>query len=225
MRRFCSDLLTGSRRGRTQMHTSLAQLLDGLLRGASADNRAVAGNFLMEQRLPASLRAIYRDCFGPEELADLGEWRFRHSDFLHDLKNLPALRAIGFSANRGLLEVETISQDCTLADGVFAQVTQPQVVDGQRAPGPRIDDARVIALFQVLCLFLGLPEGFRNASMRDWMAQALAVPVTTYSPGRMTYDLRRLRRLRLHGLIERIPHSHQAFTALFDQAKLEPCKI
>jgi hypothetical protein len=188
------------------------------------------------------------------------------------LTNLPALRAIGFNANRRLLEVETLSQDCTLAEGVFDQVTHPQICNDQRAAGLRFDDARVIALLQVLCLFLGLPEGFRNASMREWMAQALAVPVDAYSPGRMTYDLRRL---RLHGLIERIPHSHryqvtdlgirvalfftkvhsrilrpglsqlfdgcpkapnrpiatamhrlnQAFAALFDQAKLEPCKI
>ena len=188
------------------------------------------------------------------------------------LTNLPALRTIGFNANRRLLEVETISQDCTLAEGVFDRVTQPQVVAGQRAPGLRFDDPRVLALLQVLCLFLGLPEGLRNASMRDWMAQALAVPVEAYSPGRMTYDLRRL---RLHGLIERLPHSHryrvtdlgirvalfftkvhsrilrpglsqlcdgcpkapnrpiaaamrhlhQAFDALFDQAKLQPCKI
>ena len=188
------------------------------------------------------------------------------------LTNLPALRAIGFNANRRLLEVETLSQDCTLAEGVFDQVTHPQICNDQRVAGLRFDDARVLALLQVLCLFLGLPEGFRNASMRDWMAQALAVPVDAYSPGRMTYDLRRL---RLHGLIERIPHSHryqvtdlgirvalfftkvhsrilrpglsqlfdgcpkapnrpiatamhrlnQAFAALFDQAKLEPCKI
>ena len=188
------------------------------------------------------------------------------------LTNLPALRAIGFTANRRLLEVETLSQDCILAEGVFDRVTQPQVVAGQRAPGLRFDDPRVLALLQVLCLFLGLPEGLRNASMRDWMAQALAVPVEAYSPGRMTYDLRRL---RLHGLIERLPHSHryrvtdlgirvalfftkvhsrilrpglsqlcdgcpkapnrpiaaamrhlhQAFDALFDQAKLQPCKI
>jgi hypothetical protein len=188
------------------------------------------------------------------------------------LTNLPALRAIGFNANRRLLEVETLSQDCTLAEGVFDQVTHPQICNDQRAAGLRFDDARVLALLQVLCLFLGLPEGFRNASMREWMAQALAVPVDAYSPGRMTYDLRRL---RLHGLIERIPHSHryqvtdlgirvalfftkvhsrilrpclsqlfdgcpkapnrpvatamhrlnQAFAALFDQAKLEPCKI
>jgi len=188
------------------------------------------------------------------------------------LTNLPALRAIGFNANRRLLEVETLSQDCTLAEGVIDQVTHPQICNDQRTAGLRFDDARVIALLQVLCLFLGLPEGFRNASMRQWMAQALAVPVDAYSPGRMTYDLRRL---RLHGLIERIPHSHryqvtdvgirvalfftkihsrilrpglsqlfdgcpkapnrpvatamhrlsQAFAALFDQAKLEPCKI
>jgi len=188
------------------------------------------------------------------------------------LTNLPALRAIGFNANRRLLEVETLSQDCTLAEGLFDQVTHPQICNDQRVAGLRFDDARVLALLQVLCLFLGLPEGFRNASMRDWMAQALAVPVAAYSPGRMTYDLRRL---RLHGLIERIPHSHryqvtdlgirvalfftkvhsrilrpglsqlfdgcpkapnrpiatamrrlnQAFAALFDQAKLEPCKI
>jgi predicted MarR family transcription regulator len=37
------------------------------------------------------------------------------------------------------------------------------------------------------------------------MAQALGIAKDAYSPGRMTYDLRRL---RLHGLIERIPQSH-----------------
>jgi hypothetical protein len=188
------------------------------------------------------------------------------------LNNLPTLRAIGFDANRRLLEIEPISQDCTPAEGLFDQVTQPQVVDRQRASGLHFDAARVTALLQVLCRFLGLPEGFRNASMREWVAQLLAVPVDAYPPGRMTYDLRRL---RLHGLIERIPHSHssritnlgirvalfftkvysrilrpglsqlfggcpkapnrpvgaamrhlhQAFDALFDQAKLQPCKI
>jgi hypothetical protein len=122
------------------------------------------------------------------------------------LNNLPALRAIGFAANRRLLEVETIAQDCLLAEGVFDQVTQPQVVAGQRTPGLHLDDPRVLALFTALCLFLTLPEGFRHAGMRTWMAEALGLPLTDYSPGRMTYDLRRL---RLHGLIERIPQSHR----------------
>lgn len=66
------------------MHTSLARFLDDLLQGVSADSRAIAGNFRMEQRLPASLRSIYRDYFGPDALANLGEWRSRHGDFLED---------------------------------------------------------------------------------------------------------------------------------------------
>ena len=123
-----------------------------------------------------------------------------------NLNNLPALRAIGFNANRRLLEVETLGQDCLLAEEVFDQVTQPQVVGGQRAPGLHLDDPRVLALFTALCLFLTLPEGFRHAGMRTWMAQALGVAEEAYSSGRMTYDLRRL---RLHGLIERIPQSHR----------------
>ena len=105
-----------------------------------------------------------------------------------------------------MLEVETLSQDCLLAEEVFDQVTQPQVVGGQRAPGLHLDDPRVLALFTALCLFLTLPEGFRNATLRTWMAQVLGVAEDAYSPGRTTYDLRRL---RLHGLIERIPHSHR----------------
>ena len=65
------------------------------------------------------------------------------------LINLPALRAIGFTANRRLLEVETLSQDCTLAEGVFDQVTHPQICNDQRVAGLRFDDARVLALVEV----------------------------------------------------------------------------
>ena len=80
------------------------------------------------------------------------------------------------------------------------------MVAGQRASGLHFDDPRVLALFTALSLFLTLPEGFRHATLRTWIAQALGVAEDAYSPGRMTYDLRRL---RLHGLIERIPHSHR----------------
>jgi hypothetical protein len=89
---------------------------------------------------------------------------------------------------------------------VFDQVTQPRVVNGQRAGGLHIDDPRVLALFTALCLFLTQPDGFRHATLRAWMAQALGVPLAASASGRMTYDLRRL---RLHGLIGRIPHSHR----------------
>ena len=124
------------------------------------------------------------------------------------LDNLPEPRAIGFSANRRLLEVETISQDCSLAEEVFEKVTRAQIVDGKRVSSLRFDDYRVIGLLQTLCGFLLLPNEFSNSSMRKWMARILGVPVEQYSSGRMTYDLRRL---RLHGLIERIPHANRYF--------------
>ncbi len=121
------------------------------------------------------------------------------------LDNLPALRAIGFNANRRLLEVETISQDCTLADEVFDKVTQPQTIDGQRVPRLTFGDPRVMALLATLCLFF-IPQRFRNAWLREKMAQLLGISLEEYTPGKATYDLRRL---RLHGLIERLPHTHQ----------------
>jgi hypothetical protein len=122
------------------------------------------------------------------------------------LPNLPALRAIGFAANRRVLEVERISQDCQLGEGVFDQVNRPQIVDGQRASALAFGDGRVMALFQALCLFILLPEGFRNATLRQHVAELMGKAPECYSPGRMTYDLRRL---RLHGLIEGIPHTHR----------------
>jgi hypothetical protein len=122
------------------------------------------------------------------------------------LPNLPALRAIGFAANRRVLEVERISQDCQLGETVFEQVTRPQVIDGQRASALAFGNQRVMALFQALCLFVLLPDGFRNPTLRHHVAELMGEAPERYTAGQMTYDLRRL---RLHGLIERIPHTHR----------------
>jgi len=122
------------------------------------------------------------------------------------LKNLPALRKIGFDANRRLLEVEKISQDCQLGNETFEQVNRPLLVDGQRASALSFGNERVMALFQALCLFTLLPQGFRNADLRTYVAQLMGHSPEQYSPGRMTYDLRRL---RLHGIIVRDSGSHR----------------
>ncbi len=63
-----------------------------------------------------------------------------------------------------------------------------------------------MALMHALCLFALLPIGFRNSELRASMAQLLGQSPAHYSPGKMTYDLRRL---RLHGLIQRVPNSHR----------------
>ncbi len=70
----------------------------------------------------------------------------------------------------------------------------------------KIGQQRVQALLTVLVLFCLQPEGFRNRQLRPLLAQLLGIPESEITPGRMSYDLRRL---RLHGLIERIPKSQR----------------
>jgi len=122
------------------------------------------------------------------------------------LKNLPALRQIGFQANRRLLEVQKISHDCAIGEDAFTEVVRPIEVNGQRAAALHFGDERVQALLAVLTVFSLQLRGFRNAEMRALLAQMLGFDPANYPAGRMTYDLRRL---RLHGIIERIPRSHR----------------
>jgi len=122
------------------------------------------------------------------------------------LKNLPELRQIGFQANRRLLDVQTVSQDGSIGEDAFEEMVQPIQVEGQRASALRFGDARVQALLSVLVLFRFQLRGFTNQQMRALLAPLLGLDPAHYPAGRMTYDLRRL---RLHGLMERIPHSHR----------------
>lgn len=122
------------------------------------------------------------------------------------LCNLPALREIGFTANRRLLDVQTLSHDCGLGEERFHAVIRPTRHHGQRASALPFGDPRVLALFHALCRFGLLPAGFANVDLRVLVAELLGQDPARYSSGRMTYDLRRL---RLHGLIQRQPHSHR----------------
>ena len=56
-----------------------------------------------------------------------------------------------------------------------------------------------MALTGALCVFVHAVAGFTNASLRGLVAGLLG---RDYTANQMTYDLRRL---RLHGLIQRIP--------------------
>ena len=122
------------------------------------------------------------------------------------LENLPQLREIGFAANRRLLDVQRISHDCAIGEDALHQLEHPIVVDGQRASGLRLSDPRVHALLSVLLLYFFLPLGFAHRDLRPQLAAFLGLPLAQMTAGRMTYDLRRL---RLHGLIRRIPGTHR----------------
>jgi len=120
------------------------------------------------------------------------------------LHNLPELRKIGFAANRRLLEVERLSHDCLLSEDTFRAINNPVAAGRQRASGLRFADPRVHPLFQALILFRLLAEGFRSADLRRHLAALSGRDPETISQGAITYQLRRL---RLHGLIERLPNS------------------
>ena len=120
------------------------------------------------------------------------------------LTNLPKLRAIGFAANRRLLDVERLSHDCMLTEDTFQTLNSPVAAGRQRASGLRFADPRVHSLFHALILFRQLPAGFRCADLRRHLAALSARDPQSISQGALTYQLRRL---RLHGLIERLPNS------------------
>jgi hypothetical protein len=105
-----------------------------------------------------------------------------------------------------VIHVESLSHDCLIGEDCLRTVTSPVLVHDQRAAGLRFGDTRVHALMHALCLFALAPTGFRHRELRDYVAQLRHRDPDGYSAGAMTYDLRRL---RLHGLIERVPRSHR----------------
>jgi len=122
------------------------------------------------------------------------------------LETLPQLRATGARINEQMLAVERVSHACSLSQDALALLQTPRQQDGQRIPALRFGDPRVVALLQALCGFAHLPAGFRNRDLRPQVAALLGRDLASYSRGAMTYDLRRL---RLHGLIERVPRTHR----------------
>jgi len=120
------------------------------------------------------------------------------------LPNLAELSAKARACNRRILEAERAGQSAVLASPAFERIAHPSVTaDGRRTPALRFGDPRVQALAGALCQTLLAATGITNKSLRALMTGLLHAP---YSPGQMTYDLRRL---RLAGLIRRIEHTNR----------------
>lgn len=124
----------------------------------------------------------------------------RESRILSYLKRLTA------HINHRLLEVERASQNCRFSQQSMQRLIEPTLTpDGQKAPGLKFGQPRVMALLLALCLFLTLPAGFTNRQLRHHVANLLGLDPDQYQPGQMTYDLRRL---RLKGFICRRAATH-----------------
>lgn len=121
-----------------------------------------------------------------------------------DLSQLAYLQQIGRDINQRLLDVQRLSQDCALSQESVERIVQPTVrEDGQRAPGLRFGDPRVMALFLALTLFLHLPRGFTASDLRRHVADLLG---REYTSTQMSYDLRRL---MAKGILWRVPHTYR----------------
>jgi hypothetical protein len=120
------------------------------------------------------------------------------------LHNLDDLQAKARACNRRILDAERVGQGCVLASPAFERIAHPATdAAGCRTPALRFGDPRVMALTGALCQTLLAATGFTNKSLRALIAGLLG---SDYRPGQMTYDLRRL---RLAGLIRRLPRSNR----------------
>jgi hypothetical protein len=128
----------------------------------------------------------------------------RDSGIGRSLSHFAELRSIGREANRRLLNAQRVSYNCAPDYHAFQQIILPSITDGQRTPGLRFGDPRVMALYSSLRQFCLLPDGFTNTSLRSLVAAHLSQ--SDYSAHQMTYDLRRLRR---KGFVQRLADSHR----------------
>ena len=131
----------------------------------------------------------------------------RDFDIGKDISNLPFLQYLGRQINRRLLDAQHISYDCALSAESLERIVQPTLTDeGQRAPALRLGQPRVMAVLNALTSFAHIPRGFTNRSLRRGVADLLHPDHAAYGPAQMSYDLRRL---RLKGIIWRIPKSYR----------------
>jgi hypothetical protein len=119
------------------------------------------------------------------------------------LRNLDDLQGRARLANRRLLEVQRVGQSCAITTSLLERVSLPTLEEGQRAPALRFGDPRVMALAGALCALVHVVVGFTNRSLCARVSPPLD---GLYTSAQMTYDLRRL---RLKGLVRRVPRSNR----------------
>jgi hypothetical protein len=118
------------------------------------------------------------------------------------LEHLPELVGRAREVNSRLLMIERAGQGCAIGSALFERIHQPYIREAQRTGAFRFGDQRAMALAGALCCVIHAVTGFTNQSLRGLVAGLLG---TNYSTSQMSYDLRRL---RLHGLIRRLPQSN-----------------
>jgi hypothetical protein len=116
--------------------------------------------------------------------------------------NWRALRRTGEQVNQRFLEALGEGSAGLPNADVLAAIVLPTVHHGQRAPGLRFGEPRVMALLASIASFEHVTTGLTNRGLRHHMADLYA---PGYTSRQATYDLRRL---RLKGFIQPVPGTH-----------------
>ena len=119
------------------------------------------------------------------------------------IENLQELRKIGFRPT----DVCSMSNGSAMTASSAKHLSRTcKDLSPWMAAALRFADPRVQALLHVLLLFVLVQGTFAHRDLREHLAPLLGQKPSQLNPGPITYDLRRL---RLHGLIERIPKSYR----------------
>ena len=113
-------------------------------------------------------------------------------------ENWRALRRLGSQTNARFLAAIGEGQGGLPDLATLESVVLPSLHDGQRAPGLRFGEPRVMALLASIAAFAHVLGGLTNRSLR---AQMRALWRPGYTSAQASYDLRRL---RLKGFVERV---------------------
>jgi hypothetical protein len=116
--------------------------------------------------------------------------------------NWRALRRVGEQVNTRFLAALGEGAPGPPDAATLQAIVLPTVHDGQRAPGLRFGEPRVMALLASIASFDHVTRGLTNRGLRDHMTDLYG---PAYNARQATYDLRRL---RLKGLIDRVPRTH-----------------
>lgn len=82
----------------------------------------------------------------------------------------PTSRPRPWAANRRMLEVQRVGQDCAISTPLMERVALPSVEEGQRAPGLRFGNPRVMALAGALCALVHAVVGSIGAAVPGELA-------------------------------------------------------
>jgi hypothetical protein len=120
------------------------------------------------------------------------------------VEHLPELRQTMATANDRYLDVQQDVLETFVDRGQLEGLRQPTVSpSGRRTPGLKLDDPRLLAVFQALtCFALLAGRGrFRTTDLHATVAESLGKTPESYTLGQLRYDLGKLRG---KGLVERV---------------------